>query len=81
MVHTDEKAYITVLTNEHYLIGALVLAKSHSLTNSGIPLYVLVPDTVSDHVIASLKQNDVPYIKTSNLPDTCYAENIQFDGL
>lgn len=72
MVHTDEKAYITVLTNEHYLIGALVLAKSHSLTNSGIPLYVLVPDTVSDHVIASLKQNDVPYIKTSNLPDTCY---------
>lgn len=56
-------AYITLITNENYLNGALTLAQSVKNTKTKIPFFVLVPDNINERVIEKLTLNDVKYIK------------------
>ena len=46
----DSKAYITVLSNDTYLAGALCLKKCLDNINSKYPLYVLITNNVSKEV-------------------------------
>lgn len=59
-------AYITLITNENYLNGALTLAQSVKNTKTEIPFFVLIPENISESVIKRLDSNKVKYIKFSD---------------
>ena len=56
-------AYVTLITNENYLKGALTLAQSVKNTKTEIPFFVLVPEDIDSGVIEKLTLNNVEYIK------------------
>ena len=50
-------AFITVLTNESYLGGVLVLSRSLQAVQSKYPLYVLLPSDSDPMLKNALKNN------------------------
>ena len=66
----DLKAYISVLSNDSYLLGVLCLKKSLDLVNSKYPLYVLLTNEVSEEIEDKLNKYQIKTIRKEkiNLP-------------
>lgn len=71
------RAYITVLSSDEYLIGVLCLNESLKIVNSKYPLVVLVNDKISEKVKEVLKENHIQTIdkKSFKLPDWIIEKN------
>ncbi len=64
----EKKAYITVLSNDSYLLGVLCLNKCLHSVNSKYPLYVLVTDDVSKESENILNINQIKTIRKNHIP-------------
>ena len=60
------KTYLSVLSTDDYLPGALVLAESLRRVNSQYPLVLLVPTTLSAHSLGVLKAVGIEVIQSPN---------------
>lgn len=64
-------AYMTVLTNEDYILGVKVLKMSIDLVSSGIvPFIVLVPTDANRKLLDELESSQINYIQTENFDDS-----------
>ena len=72
-------SYVTLLTNDNYIYGIILLAKSLKQVKSKYPLKVLITDNVSKASQEILKQLNVSYqlIDTISMPTKLYEENIK----
>ncbi len=64
-----DRAYITVLTNERYLDGAVVLSESLKAVQAKYPFYVLCPDDIKPELIERLGERNISVLTAPNLPD------------
>lgn len=64
-----DKAYVTVLTSENYLLGCIVLDRSLKKVNSQYPLIVVCPNTIGSNVLCELRKYGIEYITMDNLPE------------
>lgn len=73
----DLKAYISVLSNDSYLLGVLCLKKSLDLVNSKYPLYILLTNEVSEEVEDKLNKYQIKTIRKDkiNLPSSIINKN------
>lgn len=55
------KAYISLITNEKYLPGVLVLGQSLKMTGTAIPLVVLLPNGIEQSVTAALEKHNIQF--------------------
>lgn len=70
-------SYITVLSTEKYLEGALVLAESLKKTGTKYPLSILITDDISKDVEETLKKFDFKIIRKSkiSIPESIKIKN------
>lgn len=73
---TGKTAYVTLVTNQDYVLGALALMRSITLTGSRADKVVLHTGALSRDALAPLKQYDVRLIETELLP-TSHAFNLR----
>lgn len=57
-----KQAYITLITNENYLSGVLVLAHSLANTKTSIPFYVMLPKTAESAIVTALQSRNISMI-------------------
>lgn len=74
-------AYITLLTNDNYLPGIIILNESLKSVNSKYPLKCIVTDYVSEQVITELNSYNIETIKVNTIyfPDKIAEFNKQID--
>ena len=66
-------SYVSLLTNDSYSYGIVLLVESMKKVNTKYPLHVLVTDNVSDAVLELLNQlENVTYEKVDTIPITDY---------
>lgn len=65
-------AYITVLTNEDYLLGVKVLKKSMDMVNQSenIPFVVLVPSDANEKLLDELKRSGISFVQAENFTES-----------
>lgn len=65
-------AYITVLTNEDYLLGVKVLKKSMDMVNQSknIPFVVLVPSDANEKLLDELKESGISFVQAENFTES-----------
>lgn len=71
------KAYITLLSNENYLDGVLVLNKSLQMVDSKYPFYCLLSMGVDEKIKQRLRQEAIQYIQ---LTKTLNEDDVNSDG-
>ena len=62
--------YISVLSTDNYLPGALVVNKCLKLTNAQFPFTILVTENISNDTISILKKNDIQIILIDRIVNT-----------
>ena len=71
-------SYVSLLTNDSYSYGIVLLVESMKKVNTKYPLHVLITDNVSNAVLELLNQlENVTYEKVDTIPitDYIYAHN------
>ena len=63
-------SYVTVLTDDSYVYGVILLKETLKQTEAKYPLTVLITDNVSEPTIEILDQIDVDYKKIDTIPIT-----------
>ena len=75
----NKYSYVTILTNDEYLYGVMLLSETLKQVNSKYPLTVLITDDVGAPTCEIMRQLGINYelIDTISMPDVLYEENIK----
>lgn len=76
-----KNSYVTLLTNDSYVYGVILLAESLKQVKAKYPLHVLIIDEVSAPTIEILNQLDVTYEKVEVIPtpERIYEHNLEYN--